>query len=86
MLLHVDESQSHWASIPLDIYVAQGKNASISSKCVCNISALGLWSIMSKYMTLGRGEHHTKGTGRDEKERVLANALAVGLTGTEDRR
>ena len=43
-------------------------------------------SVMSKDMTLGRGEHHTKGTGRDEKEGVLANALAVGLTGTEDRR
>ena len=37
-------------------------------------------------MPLGRGEHHTNRTGRDDKERVLANALAVGLTGTEDRR
>ena len=37
-------------------------------------------------MTLGRGECHTNGTRGDDKEGVLANALAVGLAGTEDRR
>ena len=50
------------------------------------VSGATMWSVMSKDMTLGRGENHTNGTGGDEKEGVLANALAVGITGTEARR
>ena len=40
-----------------------------------------MWSVMSEDMTLGRGEHHTKGTGRDEKEGVLANAWLLDSLG-----
>jgi hypothetical protein len=43
-----------------------------------------MMSFMSKKaMNLGGGEHHTNRTGGDDKQRVLANALAEGLTGTE---
>jgi hypothetical protein len=42
-------------------------------------------SVVSQDTTLGEGEHHTNRTGRDEKEKVPANALVGGLARTEQR-
>ena len=61
------------------------RRSSIDGARIGTVSGAAMESVMSKYMTRGRGEHQTNRTGRDDKERVLANALAVGLTRTEDR-
>ena len=45
-----------------------------------------LWKIVSKETTFKGGEHHTRGTGTDNDDRVLAIAMARGLCRTEKGR
>ena len=46
-------------------------------------SGATMWKIVSKETTFKGGEHHTRGTGTDDKDRVLAIAMARGLSRTE---
>ena len=49
-------------------------------------SGATMWKIVSKETTFKGGEHHTRGTGTDDKDRVLAIAMARGLSRTEKGR
>ena len=44
------------------------------------LATLRLWKIVSKETTFKGGEHHTRGTGTDDKDRVLAIAMAAERT------